>query len=174
MLTLIYIVVITCLLLAIAIEDFRFRAVHWFLFPAIFLLLSALSYHQHILSFSLKNAAVNCFFIGTQLLLTTLYFSFRKRKVVNLFESYIGLGDIAFLISISGAFPTPDFILFYISSLLLTLLIFAGFIIYKKNTVFQIPLAGTQSLIFLTLFLFPFYHTDLTLYGRSGIIHFLF
>jgi membrane associated rhomboid family serine protease len=73
----------------------------------------------------------------------------------------IGWGDILFLVSLAFYFSLLNFIVFYIGSLVLALLIALVGSFYSSDK--KIPLAGLQALIF-ALFLTSarlFFHLDL-------------
>jgi hypothetical protein len=141
---------IAAVLLVIFLQDLKSRAVYWFLFPSLVILLAYLRF-QH--SFSWpdweKSVSINIGFIALQLLFLTLYFSVRNKKLINITNELLGLGDILFLLSISFYLSVLNFLFFYIISLIGALLIWLTWqsLSTKKNK--YIPLAGFQSLIFM-------------------------
>lgn len=132
---------------AIAVEDFRNRMVHfaWYILLMI-----------GILGYSLKRIDLNAFmgntilcfaFIAFLMLLLTLYFSIKEKKLVNLFSQYLGLGDMLFFIVTGFYFDIISYILFFIASLFISLLLTP--IIFKfQGKENHIPLAGLQSVCF--------------------------
>jgi hypothetical protein len=88
----------------------------------------------------------NGLFLVSQFLLTTFYFSIRRKRLYNIFDTYIGGGDILLFFIIGGLFSPINFILFYITSILLTLLIFGIFLILSRKNKYHIPLAGSISI----------------------------
>lgn len=147
-------------LLSIAWQDFTQRAVYWLLFPLLFLVVGILSAAKISIEQTGINVLLNSAFIALQMLLATVYFSVKNRKLTNIFSSYLGLGDLLLLFSISAGFSFLNFIAFYISSLLVTILIFIAVVIKKQNQSYQIPLAGAQALIYLLLL-------SITTFGKS-------
>ncbi len=132
---------------AIAVEDFCNRMVHfaWYILLMI-----------GILGYSLKRIDLNAFientilcfaFIAFLMLLLTLYFSIKEKKLVNLFSQYLGLGDMLFFIVTGFYFDIISYILFFIASLFISLLLTP--IIFKfQGKENHIPLAGLQSVCF--------------------------
>lgn len=143
-------------------QDIVSRSVYWFTFP----LLTGLFITLHILIkqpattwllMCLKNIA----FLGFQFLLVWLYFSLKAKRFINVTNTMIGWGDILFLVSLAFYFSLLNFIVFYIGSLVLALLIALVGSFYSSDK--KIPLAGLQALIF-ALFLTSarlFFHLDL-------------
>jgi hypothetical protein len=138
-------------LLSIAYQDFKDRAVYWFLFLFLFMVLGILSIIKTGIEQTGMNLLLNSAFVTLQLLLATTYFSIKNCKLTNIFANYFGVGDLLFLFSVSAGFSFVNFIAFYIVSLLLTILLFIAVVIKQQNRAYQIPLAGAQALFYLLL-----------------------
>jgi hypothetical protein len=131
-------------LIAIIYEDFKYRAIHWWWLITI-----------SVMSFFLKDVYLNVVilnlsFICIQLLGVTLYFSIKHGRFINLTNSFIGIGDILFFLSISFCLNPLEFIHFHIYSMIFALI---GYTILKKiiePKYTTIPLAGWMS-IFLSI-----------------------
>jgi hypothetical protein len=136
------------------IQDFKERLISWFLPLLIFISLSAKAYYTLNITEVLTHVIINSTFISFQILLLTAWISLKNKKLINIIDTYLGLGDLLFFIAITAAFSPFQYILFYTFSISLTLL---GFIIYKalyKNTRPEIPLAGSMAvcmIIFIVL-----------------------
>jgi hypothetical protein len=138
------------ILLLIFLQDLASRSVYWFLFP----LLAAMLFWLHFLQAASLAAIwqpclINIAFLVLQLLLLTVYFSIKNKKLVNIGNGLLGLGDILFLLSITFYLSTLNFLLFYIMSLtcILLLWLITQLAFRKKNE--QIPLAGLQAILFI-------------------------
>lgn len=135
-------------LLAIFVQDLRYRAVSWYLFPACVLsigagiFLTGTNHRQW--QFSLL---ANLGFLLLNLLLLALWFWAKKISPKTLVKEYIGAGDFLLFAVMALALPFPAFPILFIGSLLTALL--AGLLLFKNTTV---PLAGLQAL-FLALIL---------------------
>jgi hypothetical protein len=127
-------------------QDMVSRAVYWIVFPLLLTLLGLL--HYQIDRFGLWQPTLfNLGFLALQLLLLSLYFSVKQRRIVNIVDSLIGLGDVLFLFSLTVYFSVLSFLFFYILSLVFVLLFWPVCItmIRKRNK--GIPLAGMQALL---------------------------
>lgn len=135
-------------------QDLKYRGIYWWLFPLLFFGLFAysgfVSGWVNVLLFLLWNS----FFVLLQVFLLTLYISFRKWKLTNIFKGYFGIGDLLFLISIACAFSVVNYVVFYVVSLLLCIFITHLSKYAKMYSGEKIPLAGYQSLILIGVLLF--------------------
>ncbi|MBL7898217.1 MAG: hypothetical protein JNJ99_06760 [Crocinitomicaceae bacterium] len=130
--------IILCMLLVFAfLQDWRYRAIHWLVFPLIAIdsTLIFIQSGQH-----WKIIGLNLTFVSTVVLLLFVYVSLRTGKLTNIFKAHLGLGDVLFFISVIPLFGQVNYILFFGSGMILSALV--HFIIqlkFKSNT---IPLAG--------------------------------
>jgi hypothetical protein len=126
-------------------QDIKHRQISWWLIPvlAFIILLKALTIiaFKELLYFFIVNFA----FFLTQLLLLTVYFSLKNKRYVNIINSYLGIGDILFIIVICMFFSPVNFIFFYIGSLMITLIGILIYKIIKKRKEEEIPLAGAMA-----------------------------
>ncbi len=147
----------------VAIQDYRYRGVSWFLFPL--LAISALCglWLGDTLRFFLPLMVVNFVFVFILLSGLTLYFSLKNGKLVNIADTYIGWGDILFFGILAMFFSPLNLLMFVVGSLIVVVLIVALNPRLRRN----IPLAGIQAslLIFLILLRFtpwsPDFHNDM-------------
>lgn len=139
---------ITSLLLAwIAYDDFKFRTIRAMILPIIFGLLLWHRVLEESFSLLLTSLLFNLFYI-TFLGLSVVGYLFLRYKVSwSRLSSYIGIGDLFFIISICVWFDGESFIAFTIVSLLVALL---GSRVWKQEI---IPLAGYQSICFFCFYL---------------------
>lgn len=128
-------------LLPIIYEDFRYRAIHWFWVLALVILM--LFFYPINWSLSLLNFS----FLVFQLFALSLYFSWKNRRWTNIVDQYIGLGDLVFFLPLCGLFAPFTFLVFFIISLLFSLL---SFFLVKKLLLPKmetIPLAGCMAIV---------------------------
>jgi hypothetical protein len=161
------------LLLLIAFQDFTQRQVHWLLFPVLFLVIAGINFVQNLFLLSFKEGTLNASFVIVQIFLATLYFSIKEKKPTNIFSSYFGLGDLLFLLSISIGMSVGNYVAFYVGSLLVTIAIFAMLIFAKRDVNYQIPLAGTQSILFLLVYFSDFLLRKFSLHDDSMLLSLL-
>jgi hypothetical protein len=138
------------ILLLIFFQDWKSRAVYWFLFPALIFLLMGIRFLQPFVLTEIGHSTLmNIGFIVVQLCTLTLYFSFRNKKWINITAQLLGLGDILFLLSIACYLSVLNFLFFYTASLIIVLLVWLSWNWSSKEKNKFIPLAGFQSLIFI-------------------------
>jgi hypothetical protein len=144
-------VFILLVLLLIFIQDIKYRFVYWILFPILTLLFIAdtIIHHGALLHVGIQ-LGFNVAFLLLQLLILSAYFSFKQRKWINLTQTLLGWGDILFLVSLAFYFSFLNFLIFYIGSLTIVLIIWTISQSVSENK--KIPLAGLQAMI-LILFL---------------------
>ncbi|MBB3971034.1 hypothetical protein [Mucilaginibacter phyllosphaerae] len=135
-------------------QDIRFRAVSWLFFPVLALLYIA---HGIVSGIYLKevlfNTALNIAFLLVVFTVVWLYISLRQRRLIYLPDKLIGWGDILFLLCICFFFTLLNFILFYITSLFIIIVLWLIWVSLRPGTAYRhVPLAGLQALI-LSVFL---------------------
>lgn len=146
-------ILLIVILLIITYQDLKSRAISWWTIP---LLLSSIIYirlAEQSWELLLVEGGINLTFLVVQYVLISVYFSLKHRRILNIADTFLGWGDILFLITLAFLFPTISFIVFYLSSIIVVLV---GFVFYKQlinTSIKTIPLAGGQA-IYLTLFLF--------------------
>lgn len=145
-------------LIAIATEDFKYRVVHIGWLTAFLLLIG--SYARYNFSETwLNNAIGNGLFLGLQMLCLTLYFSIRNKKFTNILNTYLGVGDVFFMIAICPLFSLTIFLYTWIFSLLIILIISFLWLRFRPNPDFTIPLAGGWALQLIPYFLYQIYNS---------------
>jgi len=152
-------------LLCIAYQDMRYRAVYWLVFPV----LSVLLFYEKQLYIgvndTLNDSVYGSMFVGFQLFLLWAYFFIKYERPVNILQNHLGLGDVLFLLSITFYFSPVNFVLFYISSLIITLLYACTELYIFKRKELKIPLAGLQAIYFLLLLVLSVFYRDLKCYS---------
>ncbi len=143
--------IIILFLIIVLYQDLRYRAISWPVFP----LLAFTGFVDHTLLSTfmevMYTSLINLGFLLLILSLSFLYFKFRHVKFKEFSKKYIGTGDLLFFVFLSVIFTSPNFILFFISGLIIILIL--SIIIGFFNPEFinkGIPLAGFQA--FLVLF----------------------
>lgn len=153
----------------IVFQDFRQREISWFFIP---LLLAGFIYtamYKENAGIAFKYILFNLSFIIIQLVLLTIYMSVKNKKLVNIVNTYIGIGDILFFAVIAAAFSPFNFIVFYLISTILTLLGFALFNLLKGSSR-EIPLAGAMAGAMMILMIMNFCVPELNFYNDDFFI----
>ena len=149
-----FIIISITLLSIIFYQDLKYKAVTWILFPLIAIVFITYNLYSNNISVVAFNSAINLVFVLLQLLILTLYFSLKARKIVNIAQQSLGWGDILFLTSVCLLLPPDTFFLFYVISLILIVLkeIISRIVFAKFSE--KIPLAGLQALLLSLLIIF--------------------
>ena len=144
--------ILLIILTLIVIEDFRFRKISliWLVVILIISILLQLNTNLHLYDIA-ANTFLNLCIIAVNYGILTLYFSLKNRRLINLGNHYLGIGDLIFLIAVSFLFSPLNFVCFILLSLFFSLLysLFAKLIL--PNRFKTIPLAGLQSLFLFLL-----------------------
>lgn len=170
MLMLQFFIVLVCL--GIAYQDFKFRAVYWWLFPVLLFACAEVVFLRTDLQLMFANLFYNSVFLAIQLLLLTLYFTVKERRLVNILDGYFGLGDLLFLLAITVYLSFLNYVLFYLLSLFG--IIAVGFLtqamVKKPNP--KIPLAGEQALVLVGFILVEQLHSGVNLLSDVWLVNY--
>jgi hypothetical protein len=131
-------------------QDFAQRAVNWLLLFSLIICQFGLAFLTIGKEELFVSAGVNVMLLIFQFLLLTIYFSFRAGHLTNIINKFIGIGDIYFFLFLSMAFSPFNFILFFIVSLLLILIVYAV-AMKSKIKQYKIPLLGGMSIVYVIL-----------------------
>lgn len=130
-------------------QDVKSRSVYWILFPVLIgLLLLLHSFENDGLVLSWQSAVFNVGFFLGQLILVTIYFSVKNRKLINIAGELLGMGDVLFILSITFYLSIFNFLFFYITSLIVVLLVWVTWQAVSAKKSKHIPLAGLQAILF--------------------------
>ena len=130
------------ILLAIAIQDVKYRVIHIGLLLLLFIIALTINYIDPYLN--IMQVVYNNAFIAINILGLFLYFSFKEKQFSNPVDSKLGLGDILFFIAITPLLDLRLYIAFFICGLIFSLAIHLISNIFRK--VETIPLAGYLSI----------------------------
>lgn len=139
---------LTILLLVVVYQDFKYRAVWWVVFPLAAGIAIWSAFSTRYFDVWLMESVINSLFLIVQFMVLTVYFSVKLKKPVWIFDQFIGWGDVLFLFVLALLLSPVNFIVFYLGSIVLTLL-FAAAYLNKRNE--NIPLAGIQAALFLVI-----------------------
>ena len=126
-------------------EDLKYRAVRWYYF-LVLLILFIWEFIDN--GYKFQFVLINISFLLFQLINISL-FAYIRFRTFNIFKGTIGLGDILFWGILIFAFSPLNFLLFFISGAMFSLIVHLIFIKAKNKT---IPFAGLQSLLLMLLF----------------------
>lgn len=158
------------ILIGLAVQDFKYRAVYAWLFLLLFVVLGCLKLLQGTWMAMFTDLAYNTAFLAAQILLLSVYFSIKYRKWTNIFKVHFGLGDLLFLFSIAVYFSFLNYVLFYLLSLTCCVLIGLLINVYVKSFKNSIPLAGMQAVVFALCLGFSLFNTKIVLTSDLGLV----
>lgn len=165
---------IVLLLMILVVQDLRERTVSVILFPLLFFLCAAFA----LLEVSLWDALYSYLFNGVFLLLQVIFlygfFWLRNKRYTPVVGAMLGWGDVLFWAVAALLFSPANFILFFLGSMLLSLLLHAVlrllWVNYKKETV---PLAGLQSLCLVAVLPLSRLVSGFALHDDAFVLYFL-
>ena len=157
-----YLVILIGLLALVSYQDFKDRAIDWFL-PILLTIVASLIHYQALSVFHWPYILSNLTIVLIQLFVLFIYFSIKERRLVNIVNQQLGLGDILFFIPLALLFSPIHFVLFFVGSLCITLLIILLLWLTQKVDYNNIPLAAAMSLN-LALWLVLSFSFDINLY----------
>jgi len=134
-------ILISLSLLGVLYQDLSYRKIHILLPVLLMGALIGLSYHKG--EFFVRSIVEILGFILLNIVGVLIYFSIKNKKLINPLKKYIGLGDILFLIAIIPLFMLQSYMLFFITGMLISLMVYGLF--KNKLTYKSIPLAGYLS-----------------------------
>ncbi len=139
--------VILCLA-SIAYQDFKERAVYWFLFFVLGIMLGVLHYHNTVAPVFMLSVLLN--FLLVSLIVLVLFCYSKMVLKIGFLNHSIGLGDLLFFYAIAVGFSTVSFVILFSFSILFSVTTFFFFKKHMSNK--TVPLAGIMSVFFLVVF----------------------
>lgn len=166
---LISILTVLCLL-AITIQDFKFRSVHWWLFPLLFIfgILYSLQYQALVVVlYNIMYSTLYLFFTG---IIIKFYFMLKEKRANRIVGAKIGLGDLLFFIALTPFFELFSYIVFVLLSSFFALLIH---FLFRRSHFYgdklYIPLAGIQSILLLVFTCVGFFNVRIYAFMMSYV-----
>ncbi|PCI94578.1 MAG: hypothetical protein COB15_13740 [Flavobacteriales bacterium] len=135
------------LLGVVVVQDFKSRAISWFLIPLLFIGFIGYALLKMEIIELLTYFGINLTLVLTNLLVVTLVISIKEKKPTNILTNYLGLGDVLFFLVLTVVFSPFNFLAFYLGSILLTAIVYGGIMLISKQKKMLIPLAGAMSLL---------------------------
>jgi hypothetical protein len=94
-----------------------------------------------------QDLLLNSAFLFVQFLLLSGYFSLKYKKWIWVTKIGLGGADVFFLISLCLFFPFINYFLFFLTSLIWTLILSLLFVLFSDRKIIKLPLAGLQALL---------------------------
>jgi Flp pilus assembly protein protease CpaA len=139
-------VILLALLAVVVVQDFKRRAISWFLIPLLLIGFIGLAFLQMDATQLLTYIGINLYIVFSTLLGATFIISIKNKKLTNIVNTYLGLGDVLFFVVLATVFSPINFILFFIGSIFISTIIFGGITLFSKKQILT-PLAGAMSVL---------------------------
>ena len=130
-------------------QDYKDRAVWWFLFPFFAIIAGYLHFIESLSWMFLPSIMFNLAAVAGIFLIGFLYARFKMK--INFLKGAIGPGDILFFLGLTLAFPSETFLVILVFSMIFSLLLH-GFVSSKQHNQ-SVPLAGYASLFLIFIYL---------------------
>ena len=127
----------------IAYQDFKDRAVYWWLYALVFVAFTISKIYTG--QYNYEFALINGLFLILQYLLVIIYFSLKNRKMTWLLTDQFGLGDALLIFVLACFMNTSDFLFIYLVSLIASV-IWVGYKYLKEKQTPSVPLAGVMAI----------------------------
>ena len=157
-------VILTIVLSVIIYQDFKSREISWFLIPLLLTIGCTNALINIDFTSFLTYSSINLTTVILNLLGVTIFVSLKEKKITNIVDSYLGLGDILFFLVLTVLFSPINFFLFFIGSILIISLIYGGVFLFNKNKETLIPLAGAMSLLLIVALVLQYFTPSLNFY----------
>ncbi len=145
--TFLLLIILIALLGVVVVQDFKSRAISWFLIPLLFVGFIGQALLKMQWTELLTYFGINLLLVVTNLLVVTLVISIKEKKLTNILTDYLGLGDVLFFLVLTVVFSPFNFIAFYLGSILITAIFYGGLMLFSRQRKMLIPLAGAMSLM---------------------------
>ncbi len=133
-------IVLCIFLLVLVFQDFRYRAIHVLIVMAVFIISCSLLWIEQKTLMSIGKTVL---FISVTMISLWGYISIKNGTVINPFRRAIGIGDVLFFLAITPLFSLFNYMIFFITGMLISILFVFFFGKFTKNKL--IPLAGILS-----------------------------
>lgn len=134
-------------------QDLKHRGIHLLVFP---IFLSVSLFLNFKMNWGWKDVWISSLFLTIVLIILFIYISLKNKKLVNIFQSHLGFGDVLFLICIIPLFSLRNFILFFIAGMIFSMVMHFLFQKFQKHK--TIPLAGYLSILVFGLIVYSFFN----------------
>ncbi len=148
------------ILLRICYEDIKERAVYWFWFPVLGILLGYEHYTNTQFGYFIFSISMNIILILTILSVLYIYAKWKMKK--SFLEEAFGIGDMFLFFALGVGFPMMTFVISFVCALIFALIISVTLRLKKQKM--TVPLAGYMSLFFAVIFIVDKCYKPVNLY----------
>ena len=145
-------------LFACVYQDIKDRMIHVLWFVVIF---SATISVNYVFANNWFDTLLSLIFLGVNVSVLFVYISLKNKKITNILETHLGLGDILFFIAVIPLFSVRNFVLFFILGMFVSMTLHLLFNRFQKHL--TIPLAGYLSLFLISILSYSFISSNYSL-----------
>lgn len=139
-------------LAVIAFQDYFSRSISIVLIVVLSLLSIAKGIMENNILYFSSIVAINFLILILVISLLLVYYIIRTGKLTWIFDRYIGWGDIIFFVALSFMFSPLNFIVFFTSALIISLM--SAIVINLTGNKQPVPLAGIMATVLIPVILF--------------------
>jgi hypothetical protein len=128
-------------------QDLKFRKIHVAI-PVVLFAMALYTFEEKT-PYPFIIYILNLLFLLLILVFLVVYMSVKNKQFLNPFTNYFGLGDLLFFVAISPLFLTREYVLFFICSMVFSIVLQSGLKTIIKDT--TVPLAGYSALLLILI-----------------------
>lgn len=147
-------ILLIIIFLTILFFDVKERAVYWWIYIILGVVLYFFSKEYFTYYKIIKSAFVNTILLLIQFVVVQLYFTIKTRRYTFIVNKMIGFGDILFLLMLTLFLPSLLFFPFLSSALSMSIIVHVLARKYIRNYTRAVPLAGYISLCSIPVVIF--------------------
>ena len=152
-------------------QDFKYRALTWWILPVLGILAIGNALFKIPLSKLALSTLYNLGIIFLQMTIVFTYFFLRGKSFKGILNQYLGIGDIIFLIILCFIFSPVNYIVFCTISFIIVLLfsIILLNVLPKKDN--RIPLAGGVSCVLFVVYILSLFNFNFDFYSDQFVFN---
>ena len=152
-------------------QDFKYRAISWWILPVLVILAIGNALFKMPVSKLALSTLYNFGIILLQLTIVFAYFFLRGKSFMGILNQYLGIGDIIFLFILCFVFSPVNYIVFCTISFIIVLLfsVILLNVLPKKDN--RIPLAGGVSCLLLVVYIFSLFNINIDFYSDQLVFN---
>jgi hypothetical protein len=159
-------IILLMILALIALQDITTREVSGYLFFIAFIVIIARAMYLESFLDILKYSGFNILLVMVQLALLNLYYALKHRRFTNIFNKFLGLGDVFLLICLCTSFSPLIYCFFLVASFLIMIIIYLLITLIKRTRMTTtIPLAGGLAFTYMILLVLELFYKGIDSYN---------
>ncbi len=152
------------ILMILVIQDFKSREISWFIIPLLFVVFTVKAILKIDVDELLIYFGINSLIVCTNLLGVCIMVSLKEKKITNILNTYLGLGDVLFFLLITIVFSPLNFFIFFMGSVLVCSIVYGLMLLINKKKQLPFPLAGAMSLMLIAASIIEYLNSSIHFY----------